>query len=116
LRAKTKSLSLVAAGLLVLAGCESQNGPSGPLNRQEEQGHRVFQVACAQCHDPYSARPRAGPGLRDLFRKRYLPSGAPANDERVRATILNGRVNMPAFRNILDQPELDDLLAFLHTL
>ena len=73
-------------------------------------------AACAICHDPYSDSPRQGPGMKDLFRKKYLPSGAPANDERVREVIRRGRRNMPAFENAMDEKQLDDLIAFLHAL
>ncbi len=45
-----------------------------------------------------------------------LPSGAPANDERVTATILHGHGLMPAMGNTMNQQDIDDLLAYLHTL
>ena len=106
-------LSLCAA--LALAGCESA-GPHQQLTAQQQQGERVFNAACAIYHDPYSDSPRQGPGMRDLFRKKYLPSGAPANDERVREVIRRGRRNMPAFENAMDEKQLDDLIAFLHAL
>jgi mono/diheme cytochrome c family protein len=120
LRASNKSLCraalVLASCFFGLAGCNSEGGPTAPLNPQQENGRRIFQANCAQCHDPYSTKPRTGPGLKHLFRGQYLPSGAPANDDRVRATIEMGRVNMPAFRNILDDQQINDLLAFLHTL
>jgi hypothetical protein len=50
-----------------------------------------------------------------LFKKQYLPSGAPANDDRVSATIVQGHGLMPADPNI-DPQDLNDLLAYLHTL
>jgi mono/diheme cytochrome c family protein len=40
----------------------------------------------------------------------------PANDDRVRTTILHGRGMMPAFGDQLDDQQLHDLLAYLHTL
>jgi mono/diheme cytochrome c family protein len=51
-----------------------------------------------------------------IFKKPYLPSGAPANDDRVTETILHGRNMMPAQGNRLDSQDLEDLLAYLHTL
>jgi mono/diheme cytochrome c family protein len=51
-----------------------------------------------------------------MFKKRYLPSGAPANDDRVQSTILHGRNVMPAFGNLLDDRQMQALLAYLHTL
>ena len=117
--ASNKSLcraALVAALGLFFVGCASESGPRAPLNVQQESGRRAFQANCAQCHDPYSTKLRTGPGLKGLFQRPYLPSGAPAIDERVRTTIEQGRVNMPPFRNVLDDQQINDLLAFLHTL
>ena len=51
-----------------------------------------------------------------MFRKQALPSGMPATDQHVKETILSGRRNMPAFHDILDEKQIQDLLAFLHTL
>jgi mono/diheme cytochrome c family protein len=51
-----------------------------------------------------------------VFKRSSLPSGAPANDERVTATILHGHGLMPAMGNTMDQQDIDDLLAYLHTL
>jgi mono/diheme cytochrome c family protein len=51
-----------------------------------------------------------------LFKRPTLPSGAPANDERVTATILHGHGLMPAMGNTMNQQDIEDLLAYLHTL
>lgn len=80
------------------------------------QGHAVFQSHCAACHYANREQSLHGPGLQGMFKKHYLPSGAPANDDRVTATILHGRNMMPAFGNELDDQQLQDLLAYLHTL
>jgi len=86
------------------------------LTPQEERGRRVFEARCAVCHDAYSSNPRQGPGLQGIFRKKYLPSGAPANDDRARDAIMFGRGNMPPSQNVLDDQQLSDLMAYLHTL
>lgn len=80
------------------------------------QGHAVFQANCAVCHRANSTQSLHGPGLQALFKQQYLPSGAPADDDRVMATILHGRNQMPAFGNVLDDQEETALLAYLHTL
>ena len=54
--------------------------------------------------------------MQALFKQKYLQSGAPANDERVTAVILHGRNMMPSFGNDLSDQELEELLAYLHTL
>jgi mono/diheme cytochrome c family protein len=51
-----------------------------------------------------------------LYRRKYLRSGAPANDDRVTEVILHGRGMMPAMGNSMDEEQLAELLAYLHTL
>jgi mono/diheme cytochrome c family protein len=102
----------------VLAGCKSIAPPTplADLNAEQMHGHAVYQAHCAQCHYDRKAAPLHGPALIGMFKKAYLPSGAPANDERVTQTIVHGRNLMPAQGNTLDPQDLDDLLAYLHTL
>jgi len=101
-----------------LAGCRSVSPPTplNELNAQQTHGHAVFQAHCAICHYDRKSGSLHGPPLVGIFKKQTLPSGAPANDERVTATIQHGRNLMPAVGNTIDQQELDDLLAYLHTL
>jgi cytochrome c2 len=69
-----------------------------------------------QCHRAYSDDNLNGPPLQGVFKKQSLPSGTPANDDRVRETILLGRAKMPGFRNLFGDDQVDDLIAYLHTL
>ena len=107
-------------GLVVgaAAGCRSLPPPTplGQLTPQQARGHAVFETRCAQCH--YDRRNDAlhGPTLLGVFKKPSLPSGAPANEERVQATILHGHGLMPAMGDSTDAQDLDDLMAYLHTL
>jgi mono/diheme cytochrome c family protein len=109
---------MTAAGLIAL-GCGPALPPSKPLNEltpEEARGQQVFSSYCERCH--YATRDASlrGPGLFGLFRRKYLHSGAPANDERVTAVIMRGRGMMPAFGNSIDDQQLQELLAYLHTL
>jgi mono/diheme cytochrome c family protein len=114
---------LLTLVLLMLAegatGCKPPLPPSKPLadlTPQEADGYAVFRTGCSGCHYANREDSLRGPGLQGLFKKPYLPSGAPANDDRVLAPILQGRGMMPAFGNQLDDQQLHDLLAYLHTL
>ncbi len=102
---------------LLLTGCNSTPPPTplDQLTAQQASGHQVFEAHCAQCHYDRVSDPLHGPGLRGVFKKPYLPSGAPANDDRVTAAVLHGRNLMPAQPNT-DPQDLNDLLAYLHTL
>lgn len=104
--------------MLMLAGCH-RLPPSKPLSEltpTEMRGYTVYRQQCAQCHNANSEQPLHGPGLQGLYKKPYLPSGAPANDDRVRAAIADGRNMMPGFANVLNDRQMRDLLAYLHTL
>jgi mono/diheme cytochrome c family protein len=101
----------------LLLGCHSIAPPT-PLDRldaQQMRGHDVYQTHCALCHYDRVDEPLHGPSMRGIFKKPYLHSGAPANDERVTATILHGRNLMPA-QPFIDASDLNDLLAYLQTL
>jgi len=110
------SFCLPVLGLLLL-GCHSTPPPTplDQLTAQQTHGHAVFQQRCAQCHNDRNADPLHGPSVMGLYKKPYMPSGAPANDERVTADILHGRNMMPADPNI-DPQDLADVLAYMHTL
>jgi mono/diheme cytochrome c family protein len=102
-----------------LTGCK----PSGPqpkplvqLTAQEKSGYNVYQQHCVICHSDRTDAKLVGPSLMSVYKKQYLPSGAAATDERVSATILHGRGMMPPQGNVLDNQDLSDLLAYLHTL
>ena len=110
-----------AAALLLLGfGCDAEVRKSDAelgLNPQQAAGRRIYDRNCDQCHEPYSAHGRKGPGLKGVFKKQYLPeSGLPANDERVGEIIRLGRSKMPAYGQVLDQQQIQDLLAYMHTL
>ncbi len=86
------------------------------LNAEQSRGRKVFNIYCVNCHPAYSSSGNKGPGLKKLYRKPYLPSGLTANDEHVMQSIIHGRNMMPPFGNQLDQDELREVIAYLHTL
>lgn len=118
MRARLVLLSLLAAaaGLGSLAGCRSlpPSKPSSQWTPQEARGAQVYQQACAKCHYPTTTSGKNGPGLQAITKEPAMPSGAPPTDERLTAVILHGRGMMPATQ--LTDQQLEDLLAYLHTL
>jgi mono/diheme cytochrome c family protein len=110
-------LSLIA--ISILSACDAEPRKTDAelgLNAQQVAGRRVYEARCAECHYAYSKRNLRGPSLNGLFRKQFMTSGIPANDDRVTDIIVMGRAKMPAFQNKLTQKQLDDLMAYLHTL
>ena len=114
-------MKLLAAAVLaaaLLTGCHSTPPPTpiSQLNPQQAAGHAAFDAHCAMCHYDRQTGDLHGPSLLGVFKKPALPSGAAATDERVSATILHGRNNMPAVGPQLAEGDLQDILAYLHTL
>jgi len=112
-------ICLLLLALLASLGCQAERRKSDAelgLNATEAMGRNLFDANCARCHEPYSSRGLHGPSLRNLYKKQYLPSGMPANDERITAVIAGGRVKMPAFGNALSDAQMYALLAYLKTL
>jgi mono/diheme cytochrome c family protein len=121
MRTRTFSSLLVlvpAIGALAaaLAGCRSlpASKPEALWTVEEGRGAQVYHAKCAKCHNPNTTRPLNGPGLQALTKIKAMPSGAPPTDERITSVILHGRNNMPITHITDDQ--LQDLLAYLHTL
>lgn len=88
--------------------------PSSEWTPQEARGAAVFRAKCARCHYPTTTRSLHGPGLQALTKLKSMPSGAPPSDERLTDRILHGTGMMPA--TPLSDSQLNDLLAYLHTL
>ena len=106
--------------MFLLAACDQperlrSNAELG-LNEQQARGRAIYDLRCAACHEPYRKKDLTGPTMSGVFKKSYLPSGMVARDDRVGDIILMGKPKMPAFGDVLTQQQLQDLLAYMHTL
>src|SRR5579863_2782455 len=112
--------TLLVLAIATLSGCDVERRKSDAelgLNPQQSAGRQIYDARCDRCHEPYSTRGKKGPGLKGMFQHKYLSlSGLPANDERVTDIIRLGRNEMPAYSQTLNAQDLQDLLAYLHTL
>ncbi|MGH8649577.1 MAG: c-type cytochrome, partial [Burkholderiales bacterium] len=77
---------------------------SGP-----QRGEEIYYYKCWYCHNRYA---KTGPPLKDLF-TRALPSGQPRSDREVAEKIRQGGPIMPAYRHVLTEADLADLLSYL---
>jgi len=98
------------------AACRSlpPSKPASEFTPQEARGAAVYQAKCARCHYPTTTSSLHGPGLQALTKLKSMPSGAPPTDERLTDVILHGRGMMPSTQ--ISDDQLQDLLAYLHTL
>jgi mono/diheme cytochrome c family protein len=111
---------VAVVGLITFIACDVEPRKSDAelgLNAQQSAGRRIYDDRCDRCHEPYSTRGKKGPGLKGMFQHKYLSlSGLPANDERVTDIIRLGRNEMPGYSQTLNAQDIQDLLAYLHTL
>jgi len=114
------TLAVCVVSLLLFSGCDVQRRKSDTelgLNSQQAAGRRVYDQYCDRCHEPYSSRDKKGRSLKGVFKKQFLPqSGLRANDDRVGEIIQSGRNMMPGFGQVVSRDQVQDLLAYLHTL
>ena len=96
----------LAIALWGFTGCSSQ-----------QHGEELFEQHCLDCHEmPNPDLKKQPPKLEGLFHSKTLPSGAPATDQQVRKTIIEGRGTMPAFDGRLSERDVNDLVRYLHAL
>lgn len=118
----TRGILILPSLLLLMSvlGCNVERRKSDAelgLNPQQAAGRKIYDAECDRCHEPYSTRGKKGPGLKGIFQHKYLSlSGLPANDERVTDIVRLGRNEMPGYSQKLSPQDIQDLLAYLHTL
>jgi cytochrome c553 len=118
----TRGILILPSLLLLMSilGCKVERRKSDAelgLNPQQAAGRKIYDAECDRCHEPYSTRGKKGPGLKGIFQHKYLSlSGLPANDERVTDIVRLGRNEMPGYSQKLSPQDIQDLLAYLHTL
>jgi mono/diheme cytochrome c family protein len=118
-----RRIALPIATLVIIAAlsdCDIERRKSDAelgLNPQQAVGRKIYDNYCDRCHRPYSTKGKKGPGLKGIFQNKYLPqTGLPANDDRVTDIIRNGRPDMPGYSQVMSAQDIQDLLAYLHTL
>src|ERR1700735_1811037 len=113
-------MCVVGLALIALAGCDVERRKSDAelgLNPQQAAGRKIYDNYCDRCHRPDSTKGKKGPGLKGVFQHQFLPqTGLPANDERVTDIIRNGRPDMPGYSQVMSAQDMQDLLAYMHTL
>lgn len=114
------ALTVLLAFTIFTGACDIERRKSDAelgLDPQQSAGRKIYDSHCDRCHEPYSTRGKKGPGLKGMFQNKYLSlSGLPANDERVTDIIRLGRKEMPGYGQTLSSQDIQDLLAYLHTL
>jgi cytochrome c len=79
------------------------------------KGKEVFEQ-CGVCHAHDSDEKKMGPSLKGLFKKEKMANGKKPTEANVMEKINEGGNGMPAYKEMLDDTERADLMAYLKTL
>jgi cytochrome c2 len=79
------------------------------------KGKEVFEQ-CGVCHAADSNEKKMGPGLKGLFKMEKMANGKKPTEENVLAKINEGGNGMPSYKEMLEDQEKKDLIAYLKTL
>jgi len=96
----------------VCFGLSAWAAPAGDAGK----GRAVFAEQCVMCHNAASTEKKLGPGLKGLFKMDKLANGKKATEQNIRGQIDNGGNGMPPYKDLLNDREKDDLIAYLKTL
>jgi cytochrome c len=115
-----------AAALLVTVAVFAQDAPakkpaSGtaakPSAAAVARGKEVFDKKCAVCHYADSDAKKIGPGLKDISKRgTFTVNGNKVTEESLRTWIENGDSLMPPFKEVLEAPQIKDVVAYVRTL
>ncbi|HQR40084.1 MAG TPA: cytochrome c [Blastocatellia bacterium] len=106
-------ISLFAVSAIALAALTTGNAATAG---DAAAGKALFGEKCASCHSATSKTAKVGPGLQGLYKGKMPASGKPVTDANVRNQILNGSGFMPGFKGSLSDEQIDNIIAYLHTI
>ena len=117
---KRTKLVLLLLAALALPGCNRtpprKSDAELGLNPQQTRGRHIYDQQCLVCHEAYSSSDRNGPSLMGLYKKKFMVSGQPVNDDRVHDIVVMGKSKMPAYQGQLSEQDVQDLIAYMRTL
>jgi cytochrome c len=81
------------------------------------RGKEVFDKKCAVCHYADSDAKKIGPGLKGIGKRgTFTVNNSKVTDESLKTWIENGDNLMPPFKEVLDPPQIKDVVAYVKTL
>src|SRR5271170_882583 len=119
-------MMICGAALAIAAAAVAQDSPakkttSGssakPSAAAVARGKEIFDKKCAVCHYADSDAKKIGPGLKDISKRgTFTVNGNKVTEESLRTWIENGDSLMPPFKEVLEAPQIKDVVAYVRTL
>jgi cytochrome c len=81
------------------------------------RGKSLFQQKCSICHYDTSDQKKIGPGLKGLSKRgTFTVNGNKITDDSLKTWIENGDQLMPPFKDVLEPPQVKDVITYVKTL
>ena len=81
------------------------------------KGKEVFDQKCSICHFADSDAKKIGPGLKGISKRgTFTVNNNKFTDESLKTWIENGDSLMPPFKEVLDEQQIKDVIAYVKTL
>jgi mono/diheme cytochrome c family protein len=81
------------------------------------RGKEVFDKKCGVCHYADSDAKKIGPGLKGIGKRgTFTVNNNKVTDESLKTWIENGDTLMPPFKEVLEAPQIQDVVAYVKTL
>jgi mono/diheme cytochrome c family protein len=91
-------------------------GGGGPA-AAAARGKEVFDKKCGVCHYADSDAKKIGPGLKGIGKRgTFSVNNNKVTDESLKTWIENGDSLMPPFKEVLEAPQIKDVVAYVKTL
>ena len=110
------SLAIAGAGLAQTKSTKKA-APAGKDAAAVARGKEVFQQKCSTCHYDTSDAKKIGPGLKGIGKRgTFTVNNNKVTDESLKAWIENGDSLMPPFKDVIDDNQIKDVIAYVKTL
>ena len=110
--------SLAAAGEGLAQTKTTKKTPAGKADAAAVgRGKDLFQQKCSTCHYDTNDAKKIGPGLKGLNKRgTFTVNNNKVTDENLKAWIENGDSLMPPFKDVIDDNQIKDVIAYVRTL
>jgi mono/diheme cytochrome c family protein len=110
-------ITLAVTGAALAQTKTTKKAPAGKDAAAVARGKDVFQQKCSTCHYDTSDAKKIGPGLKGIGKRgTFTVNNNKVTDETLKAWIENGDSLMPPFKDVIDDNQIKDVIAYVKTL
>jgi len=110
-------VSLAIAGAAFAQTKTTKKAPAAKDPAAVKRGLEVFQQKCSTCHYDTSDAKKIGPGLKGIGKRgTFTVNNNKVTDENLKTWIENGDSLMPPFKDVLEDAQIKDVIAYVKTL